>query len=130
MPLGRRFRALKLWFVIRYYGVEGLQHHIRRHVQLAQQFAGWVESSSDFELVTPAPLNLVCFAHCAGDAFNRQLLDQLNRTGQVYLTHTVLDGRFTLRFCVGQTHTEELQVRKAWELIQELARKGASYPPV
>lgn len=124
VPLGRRFRALKLWFVIRHYGVEGLQHHIRRHVELAQEFARWVQGSKDFELVTPAPLNLICFAHRAGDEFNRRLLERLNQTGKVYLTHTVLNGRYTLRLCVGQTHTEERHVRAAWELIQQLAAEG------
>ncbi len=121
VPLGRRFRALKLWFVIRHYGVHGLRHHIRRHVELAQQFAGWIRSSADFELMAPAPLNLVCFAHRAGDAFNRLLLERLNQSGKVYLTHTILHGRFTLRFCVGQTHTEETHVRGAWQLIQQTA---------
>src|SRR6516165_5055039 len=106
IPLGRRFRALKLWFAIRHYGVEGLQHHIRRHVQLAQEYARWVGASPDFEVVAPVPLNLVCFRHKAGDDFNRQLLERLNQSGQVYVTHTVLNGRFTLRFCVGQTYTE------------------------
>jgi aromatic-L-amino-acid decarboxylase len=121
VPLGRRFRALKLWFVIRHYGVEGLQHHIRRHVALAQEFAGWVGASKDFELVAPAPLNLVCFAHRAGDEFNRRLLERLNQSGKLYLTHTTLNGRYALRFCVGQTHTEERHVEAAWELIQKIA---------
>src|ERR1035441_4405866 len=121
-PLGRRFRALKLWFVIRHYGVEGLRHHIRRHVALAQEFAGWVAASREFELVVPAPLNLVCFAHRAGDDFNRRLLERLNQSGKLYLTHTVLNGRYTLRLCVGQTHTEAPHVRQAWDLIQQSAR--------
>jgi aromatic-L-amino-acid decarboxylase len=121
VPLGRRFRALKLWFVIRHYGVEGLRHHIRRHVELAQEFARWVEASPDFELTAPAPLNLVCFAHRAGDDFNRRLLERLNQSGKLYLTHTVLNGRYTLRLCVGQTHTEAAHVRQAWELIQQNA---------
>ncbi len=120
VPLGRRFRALKLWFVIRYYGVEGLRHCIRRHIELAQEFACWVQSSPDFELAAPVPLNLVCFRHKAGDDFNRQLLDRLNATGRLYLTHTILNGRFTLRFCVGQTHTEARHVRQAWQLIQRI----------
>jgi aromatic-L-amino-acid/L-tryptophan decarboxylase len=119
VPLGRRFRALKLWFVIRHYGVKGLQHHVRQHVALAQEFAGWVRQSVDFELAAPAPLNLVCFAHRAGDEFNRKLLEQLNQGGKVYLTHTVLDGRYVLRFCVGQTFTEPAHVRAAWELIRK-----------
>jgi aromatic-L-amino-acid decarboxylase len=125
VPLGRRFRALKLWFVIRHYGIEGLRHHIRRHFELAQEFARWVAASADFELVAPAPLNLVCFAHCAGDEFNRRLLAQLNQTGRLFLTHTVLHGRFTLRLSVGQTNTEAEHVRHAWDLIQETARNMA-----
>lgn len=121
IPLGRRFRALKLWFVIRHYGVEGLRYHIRRHIELAQQFARWVEEDERFELAAPAPLNLVCFRHRAGDEMNRQLLDYLNRSGDMYLTPTVLADRFTLRFCVGQTHTEAHHVQQAWKRIQELA---------
>ncbi len=122
VPLGRRFRALKLWFVIRHYGVQGLQYHVRRHVELARQFARWVEASPDFQLLAPPPLNLVCFAHRGGDDLNRRLLEQLNRDGRLYLTHTVLNGRFTLRLCVGQTRTEAGHVRRAWELIQSTAR--------
>ncbi|GAB4580288.1 MAG: pyridoxal-dependent decarboxylase [Anaerolineales bacterium] len=117
IQLGRRFRALKLWFVIRHYGVQGLQYHIRQHVALAQQFAAWVRAHPDFELAAPAPLNLVCFRHKAGDAFNRTLLDKLNQSGELYLTHTVLDGKFTLRMCIGQTNTEERHVKAAWEKI-------------
>jgi aromatic-L-amino-acid decarboxylase len=126
VPLGRRFRALKLWFVIRHYGVEGLRHHIRRHVQLAQEFGRWVEASKEFELMAPVPLNLVCFAHRAGDEFNRRLLERLNHSGRLYLTHTVLKGRYTLRFCVGQTQTEAEHVRRAWELLQEIAEKSGA----
>jgi len=122
VPLGRRFRALKLWFVIRHYGVEGLQYHIRRHVALAQEFAQWVEGSNEFELVAPAPLNLVCFAHKGGDEVNRRLLECLNQDGRIYLTHTILNGRYTLRFCVGQTWTEAVHVQRAWELITQAAR--------
>ena len=84
---------------------------------MAQQFARWVQSSGDFELMTPAPLNLVCFRHRSGDAFNQQLLARLNQSGQIYLTHTLLNGAYVLRFCVGQTHTEMEHVKRAWELI-------------
>jgi aromatic-L-amino-acid decarboxylase len=121
IPLGRRFRSLKLWFVIRHYGVEGLRWHIRQHVELAQQFARWVQESDRFELAAPAPLNLVCFRHVGGDAINERLLDRLNRSGKVYLTHTKLNDRYTLRLCVGQTHTEARHVQQAWQLIQEMA---------
>ena len=118
VPLGRRFRALKLWFVIRHYGVEGLQHHIREHVSLAQQFKRWVTESADFELAAPVPLNLVCFRHRGGNEINRHILERLNRSGDIYLTHTLLNGKFTLRLCVGQTQTEAHHVERAWNLIQ------------
>ena len=122
VPLGRRFRALKLWFVIRHYGVEGLRLHVRRHVELAQRFRSWVEADPSFELAAPAPLNLVCFRHRGGDDVNRQLLDRLNQGGDLYLTHTVLDGKVTLRLCVGQTRTEDQHVEAAWERIRDLGR--------
>jgi len=121
IPLGRRFRALKLWFVIRHYGVEGLQHYVRHHVELAQKFKSWVDKSASFELAAPAPLNLVCFRHLGGDALNRNLLEAVNVTGRVYLTHTSLGGRFTLRMSIGQSATEERHVAAAWKLIQQTA---------
>jgi aromatic-L-amino-acid decarboxylase len=121
IPLGRRFRALKLWFVIRHYGVQGLRHHVRRHVELAQTFAGWVEQAPEFEMAAPAPLNLVCFRHVGGEAVNLEIMDRLNRSGALYLTHTKLNGEFTLRFCVGQTQTEARHVEAAWRRIQETA---------
>ena len=119
IPLGRRFRALKLWFVIRHYGVEGLRHHIRRHVELAQQFAAWVRDDPRFELAAAAPLNLVCFRHRGGDAVNQALMDGLNQSGAMYLTHTRLANRLTLRFCVGQAYTEFRHVKNAWRRICE-----------
>lgn len=121
IPLGRRFRSLKLWFVIRYYGVEGLRYHIQRHIELAQGFARWVEASDRFELAVPPPLNLVCFRHVGGNGINERLLDYLNRSGDLYLSHTKLNDRYTLRFCVGQTHTEAHHVHRAWQQIQETA---------
>ena len=126
IPLGRRFRALKLWFVIRHYGVEGLQHHIRQHVELAQQFAAWVKSDDRFELAAPVPLNLVCFRHKGGDDSNQTLMDRLNRSGDLYLTHTRLNDRLTLRLCVGQTNTTGRHVERAWKRIQEEAAKLGS----
>ncbi len=121
VPLGRRFRALKLWFVIRHYGVDGLRHHVRRHVELAHQFARWVEDSTRFEIVAPVPLNLVCFRHVGGEAATERLLERLNASGRLYLTHTRLNDRYTLRMCIGQTWTEERHVRAAWNLIEETA---------
>lgn len=123
IQLGRRFRALKLWFVIRHYGVEGLRHHIRRHIRLAQNFAEWVAAHPDFELAAPAPLNLVCFRHKGGDAFNQELMDRLNQSGRLFLTHTRLNDRLTLRLCVGQTFTEAEHVAQAWRLIQQTAQE-------
>jgi aromatic-L-amino-acid decarboxylase len=121
IPLGRRFRALKLWFVIRHYGVEGLRHHVRRHVALAQEFAGWVQADPRFELAATPPLNLVCFRLRAGDERNQALMDRLNQSGDLYLTHTRLQDRLTLRLCVGQTHTERRHVERAWRRIREEA---------
>jgi aromatic-L-amino-acid decarboxylase len=123
IQLGRRFRSLKLWFVIRHYGIEGLQHHIREHVRLAQQFAEWVRQDDRFELAAPAPLNLVCFRHKAGDTANQTIMDRLNRSGDLFLTHTKLHGKLTLRLCVGQTHTKAKHVENAWKRIREEARK-------
>jgi aromatic-L-amino-acid/L-tryptophan decarboxylase len=123
IQLGRRFRALKLWFVIRHYGVEGLEFHVRNHISLAQKFARWVEEDPDFELTAPAPLNLICFRHKAGDEINRDLLERLNQGGRLYLSHAVLDGRYTLRLCVGQTHTEARHVEEAWRLIRKTANE-------
>jgi aromatic-L-amino-acid decarboxylase len=130
IPLGRRFRALKLWFVIRHYGVEGLQAHIRRHVELAQRFLSWLKADDRFEVMAPAPLNLVCFrlrpehganADATADAANEALMHRLNRSGKIYLTHTKLNGKFTLRMSIGQSHTEERHIEAAWALIQKEA---------
>ncbi len=121
VPLGRRFRALKLWMVIRHYGAEGLRHHVRRHVELTRELVGWIEADDRFELAAPAPLNLVCFRHVGGDEVNQRLLDTLNASGALYLTHTRLDGRLTLRLSIGQTHTERHHVVAAWERITALA---------
>ncbi len=124
IPLGRRFRALKLWFVLRHYGIEGLQFHIREHVRLAQEFAGWVSKDDRFELAVPAPLNLVCFRLKAGDGATQRLMEALNRSGNLYLTHTRLKDHLTLRFCVGQTNTTERHVQNAWRRIQEEASRA------
>jgi aromatic-L-amino-acid decarboxylase len=121
IPLGRRFRSLKLWFVLRHYGIEGLQFHIREHVRVAQEFASWIEQDPRFEIAVRPPLNLVCFRLKAGDDANQQLMDALNRSGELYLTHTRLNDRLTLRLCIAQTNTAERHVKKAWKLIQERA---------
>ncbi|MFZ3266679.1 MAG: pyridoxal-dependent decarboxylase [Terriglobales bacterium] len=123
IQLGRRFRSLKLWFVIRHYGIEGLQHHIREHIRLAQQFVGWVRNDARFEIAAPAKLNLVCFRLRSGDEDNQLLMERLNASGDIFLTHTKLEGKFTLRFCVGQTNTQARHVERAWQRIQEEAVK-------
>jgi len=123
IPLGRRFRSLKLWFVIRHYGVEGLQFHVRQHVQIAQAFAGWVRQDPRFEVVAPVPLNLVCFRYRGSEEENQRLMDRLNRSGDLYLTHTRLGDKFVLRFCVGQTNTILKHVERAWERIQQETAK-------
>jgi aromatic-L-amino-acid decarboxylase len=123
VPLGRRFRALKLWFVIRCYGQEGLQHHVREHVALAQEFARWVGQSKELELAAPVPLNLVCFRHRGGEEATQKLLERLNGSGELYLTHTKLDGKLALRMSIGQTWTEARHVKAAWEKIRAAARE-------
>jgi len=121
VPLGRRFRALKLWFVIRHYGVEGLRHHVRAHIEMAQALAGWVTADADWELAAPAPLNLVCLRHRAGDAVTQGVMERLNDSGDVFLTHTRVDGRYVIRVSVGQTHTATRHVQRLWDLLRRTA---------
>jgi aromatic-L-amino-acid decarboxylase len=128
IQMGRRFRALKLWFVIRSYGVEGLRAIIRRHVALARELAGWVEDAPDFELMAPVPFGLVCFRYRpAGrteeeiDALNARLLAAVNATRERHLTHTRLGGRYVIRLVVGQRATEREHVRGAWEAVRAAA---------
>jgi aromatic-L-amino-acid/L-tryptophan decarboxylase len=118
--LGRRFRALKLWAVIRCYGREGLQAVIREHMRLARLFASWVEETPGWEVVAPVPFSLVCFRRDGPDGENRALLARINATGEAYLSDTTLDGRFVLRLAVGHHRTTEADVRRVWELLQEL----------
>ena len=92
-------------------------------VRLTQQFAEWVRNDTRFELAAPVPLNLVCFRHKGGDEANQTIMDRLNRSGDLFLTHTKLNGKLTLRLCVGQTHTQERHVERAWERIKEEAEK-------
>jgi aromatic-L-amino-acid/L-tryptophan decarboxylase len=121
IPLGRRFRALKLWAVIRWYGVEGLRTHIRRHVALAQELIEWMDQDDRFEVVAPHPLSLVCFRLRGPNGPNEALLNSLNASGRLYLTHTKVNGAFTLRLALGGTYTERLHVEAAWAEIQRAA---------
>jgi aromatic-L-amino-acid decarboxylase len=117
VPLGRRFRALKLWAVLRWYGAEGLREHIRRGVALAQEFASWVAADDRFEIVAPHPLALVTFRLRSGDDATRALMERVNASGQMFLTHTVVDGRITLRMAIGSPLTERRHVEAAWALL-------------
>ncbi len=121
VPLGRRFRALKLWWVLRSYGAEGLRRHVREGVQLAEGFAGLVAADARFELCAPPALNLTCFRHVGGDEVTERLLTDLNATGRVFLSRTRLAGRFAIRCCIGGTWTAERHVKGLWDLIDRLA---------
>jgi aromatic-L-amino-acid decarboxylase len=121
VPLGRRFRALKLWAVLRWYGLEGLREHIRTGVGLAQELAAWARADSRFEVVAPHPLSLVCLRLVAGDEATEALLRAVNESGQAYLSHTKVHGRYVLRVAIGATLTERRHVEALWALLQRLA---------
>ncbi len=122
IQLGRRFRSLKLWFVMRYFGQEGLIERIREHCRLARLFANWVDDSEDFEMLAPVPFALCCFRACPKtvedlDALNEKIMNEINASGEAYLSHTKLDGKFTLRLSVGSIRVEERHLRKIWDLV-------------
>ncbi|HJR93021.1 MAG TPA: pyridoxal-dependent decarboxylase [Acidimicrobiia bacterium] len=121
VSLGRRFRALKLWFVIRSFGVEGIRRHVRSGIDLAQELAGWIEADPDFEVVGPHPFGLVCLRHLGGDKINQGILEAVNASGEAYLTHTVLDGAYTLRVAIGTPTTTRAHVEALWERIRASA---------
>src|SRR5262249_12716893 len=121
VPLGRRFRALKLWLVLRWYGLAGLRAMVRHHVALAHDLARRIAAQPDCELAAPMPLNLICFRHRGGDAVNQRAMDAVNASGEAYLTHTRLDGKLTLRLSIGQAHTEARHVERVWESIRRAA---------
>jgi aromatic-L-amino-acid/L-tryptophan decarboxylase len=118
IPLGRRFRALKLWAVLRWYGREGLQALIREHVRLASLFESWVEGELGWEVCAPRHFSLVCFRREGTDEENEALLERVNATGQVFLSHARLDGRFVLRLAIGNARTTEADVALAWETLR------------
>jgi len=138
IQLGRKFRALKLWFIIRYFGVEGMQARLREHCRLARLFASWVEQSEDWEMMAPVPFALVCFRASerglpartndeqAGslrsdelNALNERIMNNINASGEAYLSHTKLNGKFTLRLSVGSIRVEERHIEKVWELLNK-----------
>ena len=149
VQLGRRFRSLKLWAILRHFGSDGIRDRLAEHMRLARLFAGWVEDSPDFERLAPVPFSVVCFRATPGgvavagadgavaggatseeiaavdaatDALNERLLEAVNATGEVFLSHTRLNGRFAIRLAVGHVRTEERHVRRAWELLDENLR--------
>ena len=128
IQLGRRFRALKLWFVLRSYGVTGLQKFIREHLRLAKLFESWVEAEEAFELMAPVNLSVVCFRMNNGrdeeqlTELNKKFEDELNKTGKVFLSHTSLRGKYVMRMAIGARMTEERNVREAWDLMVATAR--------
>lgn len=124
IQLGRRFRSLKLWFVIRYFGREGLIARLREHCRLARLFGSWVDASSDLEMLAPVPFALVCFRACpqgAGDldALNEKIMNAINSSGEAYLSHTKLNGNFALRLSVGSIRVEERHLMKVWNLLKD-----------
>lgn len=124
IQLGRRFRSLKLWFIMRYFGQEGLIERIREHCRLARLFANWVDDSENFEMLAPVPFALVCFRACPKnvedlDVFNENLMNEINASGEAYLSHTKLNGKFTLRLSVGSIRVEERHLQKVWNLLNE-----------
>jgi aromatic-L-amino-acid decarboxylase len=123
VQLGRRFRALKLWMVLRHFGAEGIRQRLAEHIRLAQLFAEWVDASSDFVRVAPVPLSVVCFRADADDEFNERLLNAVNGGGEVFLSHTRLQDRFVLRLAIGNLRTTEAHVARAWAILQEQAQQ-------
>jgi aromatic-L-amino-acid decarboxylase len=128
--LGRRFRALKLWMQVRWFGLEGLRRRIERHLELAQAFASWVDEDPDWERLAPVPFSTVCFRWNPADrpteeeqldARNAAIMDDVNQTGEVFLSHTRLAGRFTIRLAIGNLRTERRHVERAWTLLREAA---------
>jgi aromatic-L-amino-acid decarboxylase len=120
-PLGRRFRALKLWAVLRCYGREGLQAVIREHVRLAELFEGWVGAAPGWTIEAPRPFSLVCFRLDATDEANEELLRRVNASGEVFLSHTRLHDQFVLRLAIGNARTTEGDVRVAWNVLRREA---------
>ena len=128
IQLGRRFRSLKLWFIIRYFGVDGLAERIKNHINLAKEFAGWIEQENDFEIMAPTPFSTVCFRFNHGNSsedelnqLNEKLLEKINESGKIFLSHTKLNGKFVIRLTIGSIRHERRHIEDAWELIKSIA---------
>jgi aromatic-L-amino-acid/L-tryptophan decarboxylase len=131
LQLGRRFRALKLWFVLRYFGAQGLRDHLRHHIELAQEFAGWIEAEPAWEVIAPHPFSVVCFRYApAGkseaqlEEINARIMEGVNASGQVFLSHTKLGERYALRLAIGNLRTTRDDVAAAWDLLRGMAQTG------
>jgi aromatic-L-amino-acid decarboxylase len=129
ISLGRRFRSLKLWFVIRYFGVNGIIERLREHIRLGKIFESWIDESEHFERLAPVPLSTVCFRAVPSglneielNEFNKNLMDSINSTGKAFISHTMLNGKFTLRFVISGIRTTEDDIKLVWELLNELYR--------
>ena len=131
IQLGRRFRALKLWMVLRYFGAAGIRQRLEAHVDLARLFAGWVDNTPGWDRLAPVPFSVVCFRHrlagtddeAALERHNAAIMDAVNASGEAFLSHTKLDGRFVLRLAIGNIRTRERHVRRAWELLTDAAAR-------
>ena len=129
IQLGRRFRALKLWMVLRYFGASGIRARLEHHVALARQFAGWIDDAPGWERLAPVAFSVVCFRHHppgidderALERHNQALMDAVNQSGEAFLSHTKLDGRFVLRLAIGNIRTDQRHVGRAWQLLQDSA---------
>jgi aromatic-L-amino-acid decarboxylase len=129
IQLGRRFRSLKLWFIIRYFGVEGLAGRIKHHIQLAHEFASWIDKEKDFERLAPVPFSTVCFRFNPGNLsenelniLNEKLLEEINSSGKIFLSHTKLNGKFVIRLTIGSIRHERRHIEEAWKIIRIIAR--------
>lgn len=137
VQLGRRFRALKLWMVIRAFGAEGLAERIRWHVQLAQEFAQWVRDEPHWEICAPHPLSLVCFRYAPPgtseaerEALNARVMHDVNASGEAFLSHTKLGDTYVLRLAIGNIRTDRRHVARAWELLRAAAAKSQAVAPI
>jgi aromatic-L-amino-acid decarboxylase len=133
LQLGRRFRALKLWFVLRHFGAEGIREQLRRHIALAAEFASWVNAEPGWEVMAPHPLSVVCFRYAPPgvveaqrDALNAEILRAVNATGEAFLSHTKVDGHYALRLAIGNLRTQRADVEHAWKLLRGSAESTSS----
>jgi aromatic-L-amino-acid/L-tryptophan decarboxylase len=129
IQLGRRFRSLKLWFIIRYFGVDGIAERIKNHIYLAKELRNWIEQESDFEIMAPTPFSTVCFRFNPGgrsedelNQLNENLLDKINQSEKIFLSHTKLNGKFVIRLTIGSIRHKRKHIEEAWEIIKTMAR--------